>query len=841
MKHSIDFFRDEIRYGFYVPTQVKIAWATALDVLKVIDDICVRHGITYFADWGTILGAVRHGGFVPWDDDLDICMLRGDYDRFLAVADDELPDGYCIHNYERQEDHWLFLARVVNRRRISFDEDVLRDNYNFPWLTGVDIFIKDYLYPDPAEEKKRDNEVLRLIAVADGITDNSLSPSTIETELSSIQKKYNIALPSSRDKRAVSVALYALAEKQMGRVKRDEAKEIGQIFPFILRGGKGEAKELYESFVRIPFEDTTIPVPAKYNRVLSSRYGNYNEIRKVWSGHTYPAFEAQKDLFEKSSNVTLPHFAYDPEMMERPQPDTSGSLKAIAGECLDGLKSLYADACALFSNVSLDEFTSRLGELQQLAMDLGTLIENVKGENNPHTVAIVSVLETFCEDIYNCSQSAFELLSCNEASVFSHEASAQRKSESTTSEGSICSQDSSVLLSLDSTLAALESALFEHLFNRKEILFLPIGPKEWNTLSGVYDRISNDPDIDPVVVPLPLFTRDYYGQPTMSMDEIRKSANIGNYPKGLPIQNWETYDLALHCPDSIYIQFPYDGENPYLTIPRNFFADSLRSYTPQLVYIPIGKTSEFGEKDITDLIVLRYYVTAPALIYADRIAVQSENIKTRYVTALTAFADTDTEHIWEEKIYSAPEIFDECSDIFSENANWKNTITEKNTTEMAARQITTTEIPTKEITTAGITTTGITTSKISASTTASIKKNLLYCISLYEFTEHADHLLGSIEERLDVLSSASSKINASLCFYPDSFVCSDPLLHDRIVSLKESIIISAKERGIETIPLPSDDVYSFVSSFDAYYGSSSPLVHIFTGQHKPVMIADNGI
>ena len=94
MKHSIDFFRDAIRYGFYVPTQVKIAWAASLDVLSEIDRICQKHGITYFADWGTILGAVRHGGFVPWDDDLDICMLRADYNRFREVADTELPPSY---------------------------------------------------------------------------------------------------------------------------------------------------------------------------------------------------------------------------------------------------------------------------------------------------------------------------------------------------------------------------------------------------------------------------------------------------------------------------------------------------------------------------------------------------------------------------------------------------------------------------------------------------------------------------------------------------------------------------------------------------------------------------
>ena len=55
------------------------------------------------------------GGFVPWDDDLDICMLREDYIRFREVADAELPGEYVIHDYGRQEDHWLMLARVWKR------------------------------------------------------------------------------------------------------------------------------------------------------------------------------------------------------------------------------------------------------------------------------------------------------------------------------------------------------------------------------------------------------------------------------------------------------------------------------------------------------------------------------------------------------------------------------------------------------------------------------------------------------------------------------------------------------------------------------------------------------
>ena len=94
---SMDFFRDEVRNGFFIPTAVKQAWAAQLQVLDVIETICRKHDITYFADWGTILGTVRHGGYVPWDDDMDICMKREDYTRFKEAAKTELPKDFrCI-------------------------------------------------------------------------------------------------------------------------------------------------------------------------------------------------------------------------------------------------------------------------------------------------------------------------------------------------------------------------------------------------------------------------------------------------------------------------------------------------------------------------------------------------------------------------------------------------------------------------------------------------------------------------------------------------------------------------------------------------------------------------
>ena len=80
------YLNGEIRDGFYVESTMKKAWAAEIEVLNEVDRICRQHDIQYFADWGTLLGTIRHKGFVPWDDDMDITMKREDYTRFCQIV-----------------------------------------------------------------------------------------------------------------------------------------------------------------------------------------------------------------------------------------------------------------------------------------------------------------------------------------------------------------------------------------------------------------------------------------------------------------------------------------------------------------------------------------------------------------------------------------------------------------------------------------------------------------------------------------------------------------------------------------------------------------------------------
>lgn len=109
----------EERDGYYVQPLLKRVWAVQLDILKGIDTICRRHNIRYFGWFGTLLGAVRHHGYIPWDDDMDLAMVREDYERFRYYAKTELPMGWVV-----SEEYPTWIC-ILNTNKFQLDQKFL--------------------------------------------------------------------------------------------------------------------------------------------------------------------------------------------------------------------------------------------------------------------------------------------------------------------------------------------------------------------------------------------------------------------------------------------------------------------------------------------------------------------------------------------------------------------------------------------------------------------------------------------------------------------------------------------------------------------------------------------
>lgn len=129
---------------------------TELEILLVIRDFCENNGIAWFLDGGSALGAVRHKGFIPWDDDIDIGMLREDYDRFLSLAEDGLPEGYSLHTARNTPGYAALFAKVY-KDGTRFETQETRDA-GCPQGIFVDVFPYDRL---PADGRSRSQQITR--------------------------------------------------------------------------------------------------------------------------------------------------------------------------------------------------------------------------------------------------------------------------------------------------------------------------------------------------------------------------------------------------------------------------------------------------------------------------------------------------------------------------------------------------------------------------------------------------------------------------------------------------------------------------------------------------------
>ena len=110
-----------------------------LEILLEVDKICRKHDIRYWLSSGTLIGALRHNGFIPWDDDLDIEMLRSDYLRLMQVLPAELPNWLALQNDETDPNYFYFYAKVRDRRSRMLEQN----GYDRLWKEQgiyIDIF-----------------------------------------------------------------------------------------------------------------------------------------------------------------------------------------------------------------------------------------------------------------------------------------------------------------------------------------------------------------------------------------------------------------------------------------------------------------------------------------------------------------------------------------------------------------------------------------------------------------------------------------------------------------------------------------------------------------------------
>ncbi len=291
------FFAGEERDGFYVDGTMKTVWAAELEVLAEIGRICEKYQLQWFADGGTLLGAVRHQGFIPWDDDIDICLKRPDYEKLMRVLREELPAGWQMrHAYHGNASQPQFWACVMNSNAISIEASRLSRFHGCPFVVGIDIFPLDYLPEDPQVAELEENLIqliggaVKLARMKDRAREDE---ETLDGMLRSIEEFSGVGIERAGTDEQLIGSLWTLANQIAMSYTEQDGSQLTQFIYHLQEGRYVFEAAWYEDVIYLPFETFELPVPIGYDGVLRSWYGDYMVKIRNTSTHEYPIYVNQ--------------------------------------------------------------------------------------------------------------------------------------------------------------------------------------------------------------------------------------------------------------------------------------------------------------------------------------------------------------------------------------------------------------------------------------------------------------------------------------------------------------------------------------------------------------------
>ena len=244
---------------------------TQLGIMDTIDAFCTEQEITYSLDGGSLLGAVRHKGFIPLDDDMDVIMPRPDYDRFWATFNGHYT-GYQAVNYRLDPDFAHTFTRVIDTRTLALDHNRVNKFGVF-----VDIYAVD---GQPEDDKVFDDYVRTYIQLKNQFHKSAPLWHCTDSPLVALKTLLRHPFYPAREKIAA----------KLEKLYRDWPLGSTAFAGHIMGGSEWDTHmpaSIFEEYIRLPFEGRMYRCVKDYDTFLRKLYGDYMQLPPVEDRHPY--------------------------------------------------------------------------------------------------------------------------------------------------------------------------------------------------------------------------------------------------------------------------------------------------------------------------------------------------------------------------------------------------------------------------------------------------------------------------------------------------------------------------------------------------------------------------
>ena len=271
--------------GYEVSAKMKRIWAMELDMVERFVAVCAEHGLHYHIMGGTLLGAVRHKGFIPWDNDIDILMPRKDFNRLLEIGPEAFKSPLFFQTPVTEESR--FFCTYVKIRNGNGTAGT-REDYESGINCGIfiDIFCLDEIPDSPLARKyyfRRLNEISKMQRFALG---KKLHGGFLYRIKHSIQRFVYRYIYHNPD----TATLFNIYQKAAGALAEMNCRQVAhQAFGY--QENFIWDKKDWDGFVQLEFEGLKLRAPKGYETILSHQYGDYMKLPADKSTHDYIDFD----------------------------------------------------------------------------------------------------------------------------------------------------------------------------------------------------------------------------------------------------------------------------------------------------------------------------------------------------------------------------------------------------------------------------------------------------------------------------------------------------------------------------------------------------------------------